>query len=209
MRFAAVASRHRRAAPNWCMGFWPGAAWRSPAAWRYRQGRTAGHGVLPPKNRWAGRTCRLGLRHRVQGSFGRGVAAGQPCGSVRRAAVQASKRLTQMHSRWTPMHADGTWANAPALLIRIGWPGSAVQHRAGLRPIRVHRRASAVHLRKNSCLLCRPPHRPRMERHARVRHRIMAMRLTLHGVLPSVGIGTVAASPAVPDGSWLSIAGGT
>ena len=46
VRCAAVASRYRRAAQNWCMGFWPRAARRSPAAWRHRRGRTAGHGVF-------------------------------------------------------------------------------------------------------------------------------------------------------------------
>jgi hypothetical protein len=117
---AAAASRHRRAVPNWCMGFWPHSAWRSPAAWRHRRDRTAGHGVSPPKNAGAGRTRRLDLRHAVQLAPAVGVATGQPCRPVRRATAQASKSLTQMHSRWTPMHADRTWANAPVLLIRIG-----------------------------------------------------------------------------------------
>jgi hypothetical protein len=65
---ATAPTRHRRAAPNWCMGFWPHVARRSPAAWRRRRGRTAGHGVLPPNNCWTGRTRRLGPRHRVQGN---------------------------------------------------------------------------------------------------------------------------------------------
>jgi len=80
------------------------------------------------------------------------------------------------------MHADGTWANASVLLFRIGRPGLAVKRHAGLRPIRVHRHTSLLHLRKNSCLLRRLPHRPRKQRHDRARHRIMATRLALHWV---------------------------
>src|SRR3984885_15753003 len=57
--------------------------------------------------------------------------------------------------RCTPMHADGTWTNAPVLLLfKIGRLESAVKAHVGRRPIRVHRRSSLLHLRKNSCLLC-------------------------------------------------------
>ena len=44
------------------------------------------------------------------------------------------------------MHADGTWANAPARPIRIGRSGSAVKQHAGPRPIRVHLRSSAIRI---------------------------------------------------------------
>jgi hypothetical protein len=42
------------------------------------------------------------------------------------------------------MHADGAGANATALRTRLGRLGSALNEHAGPRPIRVHRRASAV-----------------------------------------------------------------
>ena len=158
---AAAASRHRRAVPNWCMGFWPHSAWRSPAALRHRRDRTAGHGVSPPKNAGAGRTRRLDLRRTVQLAPAVGVATGQPCRPVRRATAQARKSLTQMQ-------ADGRRCT------RIGHgptrqycsSGSAGFSRAAPRRTQAHPRvlrASAVHLRKNSCLLGCPPHGPATE----------------------------------------------
>jgi hypothetical protein len=60
--------------------------------------------------------------------------------SRRRAAKQ--ERLNADAVRCTLMHADGTGATASARLPGCGCSMSAVKHRAGPRPICVHRRAS-------------------------------------------------------------------
>jgi hypothetical protein len=74
--------------------------------------------------------------------------------SPRRAAKQASSNADA--ERCTLMHADGTGALASARLPGGGCAMSAVKHRAGPRPIRVHQRASFC-ICVETCLLCRVP----------------------------------------------------
>jgi hypothetical protein len=84
-----------------------------------RRGRTAGHGVSPTGERPGGSDPPSRPAPQGAGGSGCGIATAQPGRPVRRAAAQASKRLTRMQKGWTPMHADRTWTTAPVRLIRI------------------------------------------------------------------------------------------
>ena len=119
------AGRHLRAThavrgANWCMGFWCRLKLRAPSGVR---GLRA----------WAFcPACALCSGH---------LAAG--CGT--RGSKQ--ERLYADAGRWTLMHADRTWTTAPPRLVKSGRTMFAVNGHAGLSFIRVHQRASGVHLR--------------------------------------------------------------